>query len=75
MQQAIMLTLDKMLEEDAYSWFEENGGMNRKNGQRFRDMVLSRGNTIELGEMFKNFRGHDPRIQPMQKALGLPVVD
>ena len=63
----------KMLEEDAYSWFEENGGMNRANGQRFRDMILSRGNTEEYGKMFRDFRGHDPAIQPMQKALGLPV--
>ena len=63
----------KMLEEDAYSWFEENGGMNRANGQRFRDMILSRGNTEEYGKMFRDFRGHDPAIQPMQKALGLPI--
>lgn len=63
----------KMLEEDAFSWFEENGGMNRVNGQRFRDMILSKGNTEEYGKMFRDFRGHDPAIQPMQKALGLPV--
>lgn len=63
----------KMLEEDAYSWFKENGGLSRPNGQRFRDMILSRGNTEEYGQMFRNFRGHDPSILPMQKALGLPV--
>ena len=37
-----------MLEEDAYAWFEENGGLTRANGQRFRDMILSRGNTEDL---------------------------
>jgi len=63
----------KMLEEDAYSWFEENGGLTRANGQRFRDMILSRGNTADYGKMFSSFRGHNPAIQPMQKALGLPV--
>ncbi len=63
----------KMLEEDAFSWFGENGGLTRANGQRFRDMILSRGNTEEYGKMFQAFRGHDPNIQPMQKALGLPV--
>ena len=36
-------------------------------------MILSRGNTEEYGKMFRDFRGHDPAIQPMQKALGLPV--
>ena len=38
----------EMLHHDAYNWFEENGGMTRENGQHFRDMVLSRGNTMEL---------------------------
>ena len=63
----------KMLAEDAFSWFEENGGMTRANGQRFRDMILSRGNTIEYGKMYRDFRGHDPEIGPMQKAFGLPL--
>lgn len=62
----------KMLEEDAYSWFEENGGLTRANGQRFRDMILSRGNTEDYGKMFRDFRGHDPSIKPLQKAWGLP---
>lgn len=60
----------KMLSEDAYSWFEEHGGLTRANGDRFRKMVLSRGNTMDYGAMFKAFRGHDPDISPMQQALG-----
>lgn len=60
----------KMLSEDAFSWFEEHGGLTRANGDRFRRMVLSRGNTQDYGAMFKAFRGHDPDIKPMQKALG-----
>ena len=63
----------KMLSEDAFSWFEENGGLTRANGQRFREMILSRGNTIEYGKMFRDFRGRDPEIGPMQKAFGLPL--
>ena len=65
----------KMLEEDAYSWFEEHGGLTRANGQRFREMVLSRGNTEDLNKMFFDFRGHKPDIKPMEKAMGLPVVE
>ena len=63
----------KMLEEDAYSWFEENGGMTRANGDRFRKMILSKGNTEDYNTMFKAFRGHLPEIKSMQKAMGLPV--
>ena len=61
----------EMLDDDAYSWFEENGGLNRVNGQRFRDMILSKGNTEDYGKMFREFRGHDPKIGPMEKNRGL----
>jgi peptidyl-dipeptidase Dcp len=60
-----------MLAEDAYSWFEENKGLSRANGQRFRNMILSRGNTEDLAKLFRDFRGHDPQIKAMQKNLGL----
>lgn len=60
-----------MLENDAFAWFQENGGLTRKNGQRFRDMILSRGNTIEYGKMFRDFRGKDPDIKPMLRKRGL----
>jgi len=45
--------------------------LTRANGQRFRDMILSRGNTIEYGKMFRDFRGHNPDIKPMEKNRGL----
>jgi peptidyl-dipeptidase Dcp len=61
----------KMLADDAYSWFEEHGGLTRENGQHFREMILSRGNTIEYGKMFRDFRGHDPDIKPLLTDLGI----
>lgn len=61
----------EMLEENAYNWFKENGGMTRANGQRFRDMILSRGNTEEYNKMFYDFCGHKPDLQPMLEARGL----
>ena len=61
----------EMLHHDAYNWFETNGGLTRENGQRFRDMVLSRGNTMNLEKMYKDWRGSDPKIEPMLKARGL----
>lgn len=62
----------EMLDQDAFSWFEENGGLTRANGQRFRDMILSRGNTEDYEKMFRDFRGHDPNIKALQKYRGLP---
>lgn len=64
-------TWTSMLENDAYSWFGEHGGLTRENGQRFRDMILSKGNTEEYGPMFKAFRGHDPDIKPLLKKRGI----
>ncbi len=61
----------EMLDDDAFAWFQEHGGMTRENGQRFRDMILSRGNTIDLAKMFRDFRGSDPNIQPMLENRGL----
>ena len=61
----------QMLDDDAFAWFQENGGLTRANGQRFRDMILSRGNTEDLGKMFRDFRGRDPEIEPMLKFKGL----
>ncbi len=61
----------EMLADDAFQWFEDHGGLTRANGQRFRDLVLSRGNTEDYGEMFRSFAGRDPSIEPMLKDRGL----
>ena len=47
----------EMLDDDAYHWFVTHGGMTRENGQRFRDMILSRGHTEDYGPMFRAFYG------------------
>lgn len=61
----------RMLAQDAFNWFETHGGLTRQNGQRFRDMVLSRGNTEDYAEMYRAFTGHDPDIQPYLEYYGL----
>ncbi len=64
-------TWAEMLDNDAYAWFEENGGLTRENGQRFRDMILSRGNTEDLEKLYVDFRGKEPDIKPLLKNRGL----
>ena len=46
-----------MLDDDAFQWFEEHGGLTRANGERFRQMILSRGNTEDLAKMYAAWRG------------------
>jgi peptidyl-dipeptidase Dcp len=64
----------RMLGQDAFNWFETHGGLTRANGQRFRDMVLSRGNTLDYAEMYRAWAGHDPSINPYLEYYGLPVT-
>jgi len=61
----------EMLADDAFQGFVDKGGMTRANGDRFREMILSRGNTEELGKMYKDWRGKDPSIEPMLLNRGL----
>jgi peptidyl-dipeptidase Dcp len=60
-----------MLDDDAFAWFTAHGGMTRENGQRFRDMILSKGHTEDYGPMFRAFYGKDPDIGPMVEHRGL----
>jgi len=64
----------EVLDDDAYAWFQEHGGMTRANGQRFRDMILSRGGTEEAGALYRAFRGRDPIVQPLLEQRGLTDV-
>ena len=61
----------EVIDTDAYYWFRENGGMTRANGQRFRDMVLSKGGTMDADVMYRAFRGRDPEVEPLLIERGL----
>ena len=61
----------EVLDHDAYYWFKEHGGLTRENGQRFRDMVLSRGGTQDSAALYRAFRGRDPEVEPLLIERGL----
>jgi peptidyl-dipeptidase Dcp len=61
----------EMLDDDAFQWFEDHGGLTRANGDRFRSMVLSRGNTQDLEKMYSTWLGAEPSAKPMLKYRGL----
>ena len=61
----------EVIDDDAFYWFKENGGMTRENGQRFRDRVLSRGGTQEMASLYRAFRGRDPLVEPLLIERGL----
>jgi peptidyl-dipeptidase Dcp len=52
--------------------------LKRENGDRFRDMLLSRGGSADALGLFKNFVGRNPYVEPLLKRRGLersPGVD
>lgn len=61
----------QMLADDSFAWFTSHGGLTAANGQRFRDLILSRGHTLDYGPMFRAFYGKDPDIGPMLESRGL----
>lgn len=64
----------EVLDDDAFYWFKEHGGLTRANGQRFRDLVLSKGGTQDVATTFRNFRGRDPIVEPLLEERGLKTT-
>ncbi|UEL26999.1 M3 family metallopeptidase [Pseudarthrobacter sp. L1SW] len=61
----------EVLDAETVDWFTENGGLTRANGQRFREELLSRGNSRDPLESFRTLRGRDARLEPLLKRRGL----
>ncbi|NTW40884.1 MAG: M3 family metallopeptidase, partial [Cellulomonadaceae bacterium] len=61
----------EVLDADTVTWFEENGGLRRENGDRFRTALLSRGGSLDVMDAFRELRGRDPRIEPLLVRRGL----
>jgi peptidyl-dipeptidase Dcp len=67
-------TWSEVLDDDAYAWFLEHGGLTRANGQRFRDMILSRGATEDAATMYRSWRGRDPNVEALLEQRGLKTI-
>lgn len=60
------------LAHDIYKTMMNRGGLNAENGQLFRDIILSRGNSTDLMQLFIEFTGHqEVDLNPMLEARGL----
>jgi peptidyl-dipeptidase Dcp len=64
----------EVIDDDAYAWFVENGGMTRANGQKFRDMILSRGQTRDVADLYRAFRGKEPDVKYLIEERGLNEI-
>ncbi|UHQ21152.1 M3 family metallopeptidase [Lysobacter sp. KIS68-7] len=61
----------EVLDADSVEWMKQHGGLTRANGDHFRDTLLSRGGTKDALDLFKDFAGRSPDIQPLLKRRGL----
>ena len=61
----------EVLDADTVDWFDENGGLTRANGDRFRSLLLGVGGSKDPLEAFRDFRGRDADIGPLLKRRGL----
>jgi len=61
----------EILDANAAEWFKANSGLVRENGRYFREVILSRGGSIDSAQLFRDFIGHDPQIQPLLERRGL----
>ncbi len=64
-------TWTAVLAQDAFEWFKEHGGMTRANGQHLEDTVLSRGGTKDAHQLYLDFRGKEPSVEPYLEKKGL----
>ena len=56
---------------DAFAHMENNGGLTRKNGDKFRKEILSKGNSRDLMQSYIEFRGQKPTTDALLKRRGL----
>jgi len=61
----------EVMDADAYAWFNENGGLTRTNGDRFRATVLSQGGSKPEAQLYRDLTGRDPKVDPLLAKRGL----
>jgi len=61
----------EILDADSVLWIKENGGLDRETGQHFRDTILSRGGSKDAMDLYYDFAGRQPTIEPVLERRGL----
>jgi len=61
----------EVLDADAFAYFKEKGIFNKEIAYRFKEHVLSKGGTENPMELYKRFRGSEPKIDALLERAGL----
>lgn len=65
----------EVLDADAFAYFKEKGIFNKEVAASFKATVLSQGGTIAPMELYKKFRGQEPKPEALLKRAGLLLVE
>ena len=61
----------EVLSADAYSLFEENGGLDPATGEKFLNEILAVGGSRPAAESFRAFRGREPTVDALLRHNGM----
>jgi peptidyl-dipeptidase Dcp len=61
----------EVLDSDAFQAFKEKGLFDQATAKAFRTKILELGGTKDVMEMYKDFRGREPSVQPLLEKRGL----
>ncbi|MDQ3206263.1 MAG: M3 family metallopeptidase [Pseudomonadota bacterium] len=61
----------EVLDANTVEWIKNNGGLTRENGDRFRATLLSQGGSKDALQLFRDFTGAEPKIEPLLARRGL----
>ncbi|WP_163932873.1 M3 family metallopeptidase [Paraferrimonas sp. SM1919] len=61
----------EIMAADAYKYVQQNGGLNREMGDKFRKHILSVGNAIDPMQTYINFRGKAPSTDALLERRGI----
>ena len=61
----------EVLDADAFEAFLESGGLDTETAQRFEQYILSLGGTQKAEELYRKFRGRDPKPEALLRRAGL----
>ena len=64
----------EMLDADAFSRFKEEGILNMKVAQSFREEILSKGDSEHPMTLYIRFRGRKPQIEPLLERDGIETT-